>query len=138
MSVSALPSWLPASAGHVEEEVALATLRKLQRCQVHVPLLQRSVQTVYVETAAASSAAAPVAAAEAGKGSLGALPLLMCTSASACATRLLHLILILVSKHEKHLYTSAAMRCLWPLPQICIVPGSEVSPNVSAIVTAFA
>ena len=81
MSVSALPSWLPAGAGHVEEEVALATLRKLQRCQVHVPLLKRSLQTVYVETAAASSAATPAAA---GKGSLGALTLLMCTSACAC------------------------------------------------------
>ena len=57
MSVSGFPSWLPASAGHVSEEVAQATLRKLQRCQVHMPLLQRSLQTVYIETAAATAAA---------------------------------------------------------------------------------
>ena len=58
MSGADFPSWLPASAGHVEEKVAQATLRKLQRCQVHLPLLQRSLQTVYIETAVASAAAA--------------------------------------------------------------------------------
>ena len=77
MSDIPLPRWLPASAGTVDEEVAQATLRQLQRCQVHVPLLQRSLLTVYMETAAATSAAAAVAAA--GKGSLGGLTCLTCS-----------------------------------------------------------
>ena len=48
-------SWVPASARDVQEETAQATLRKIQRCQVHVPLLQRSLQTAYLHTAAADA-----------------------------------------------------------------------------------
>ena len=49
------PSWIPASARDVQEELAQTTLRKIQRCQVHVPLLQRSLQTAYLHTAAANA-----------------------------------------------------------------------------------
>ncbi len=49
-----LASWLPACACDIQEEAAQATLRKIQRCQVHVPLLQRSLPTAYLETAAAA------------------------------------------------------------------------------------
>ena len=50
-------SWIPASARDVQEETARATLRKIQRCQVQVPLLQRSLQAAYLHTAAAHAAA---------------------------------------------------------------------------------
>ena len=55
MSCTSLPSWLPVSAGDIKEEAAQAALHKLQRCQVHLPLLRRTLQTVYFETAAATA-----------------------------------------------------------------------------------
>ena len=51
MSIASLPSWLPANACDIREEVAQEALCKLQRCPVHVPLLQRSVHTAYLTTA---------------------------------------------------------------------------------------
>ena len=104
MSGSGFPSWLPASAGHVEEKDAQATLRKLQRCQMHVPLLQRSLQTVYIETAVASAAAAS------GKGrcSLAALQIANCSM--LCAPACTHICHVQLD-YTGHLYTGSAMHC---------------------------
>ena len=55
MSFTSLPSWLPAKAGDIQEEAAQTTLHKLQRCQVHVQLLKRTLETAYFETAAAAA-----------------------------------------------------------------------------------
>ena len=55
MSSADLPSWLPPGAQDVQEELAQATLRKIQRCPVHVPLMQRSLQTAYLATAPAAA-----------------------------------------------------------------------------------
>lgn len=56
MSSASLPSWLPVGAHDIQEEAAQAALRKMQRCAVHVPPLQRTLQTAYLETAAAAVA----------------------------------------------------------------------------------
>ena len=55
MSSANLPNWLPPSAQDIQEDLAQATLRKIQRCTVHVPLMQRSLQTAFLATASANA-----------------------------------------------------------------------------------
>ena len=55
MSSASLPSWLPTSACEVEQDAKQETLRNLQRCPVRVPLLQRSIQTVFLKTTPAAA-----------------------------------------------------------------------------------
>ena len=55
MSPASLPSWLPAGARDIQEEAAQDALHNIHRCEMHVPLLQRSLQTAYLETAAAAA-----------------------------------------------------------------------------------
>lgn len=51
-----LPSWLPAGASTIQEGAAQVALRQMQRYAVHVPLMQRTLQTAYLKTPAAAAA----------------------------------------------------------------------------------